>query len=98
MLGGLHVEMTLWSLCGDLLEASGWTTALIDSSVASSCAADSFLKVSHLTRTQACSSCNRLVLSKLQQDAFIQTNGDHNEETFSTWKSDLLKISPTFQS
>lgn len=97
MLGGLHIEMALWSLCGDLLEASGWTTALIDSGVASSGTADSFLKVSHLTRTRHVHQVTALVLSKLQQDAFISTNDDHNEETFSTWKSNLLKCSPTFQ-
>ncbi|KAG1714314.1 hypothetical protein GQR58_001662 [Nymphon striatum] len=28
MLGGLHIEMAFWRLCGDLLESSGWTTAL----------------------------------------------------------------------
>ena len=35
MLGGLHIEMALWSVLGDLLDGSGWTTALIEAEVAS---------------------------------------------------------------
>ena len=30
ILGGLHTEMALWSTLGDILEGSGWTTALIE--------------------------------------------------------------------
>ena len=52
MMGGLHVEMALWSAVGDLLDGSRWTTALTEADVASSGVADSFLKASHLTRTR----------------------------------------------
>jgi hypothetical protein len=52
MLGGLHIEMTLWSVLGDLLGGSGWTVALTEADVASSGVADSFSKASHLTRTR----------------------------------------------
>ena len=52
ILGGLHTEKTLWKCLGDLLEKSGWTEALVESSVASTGTADSFLKVSHITRTR----------------------------------------------
>lgn len=52
MFGGLHTEMALWNTLGDLLECSGWTTALVEANVASSGTAESFLKVSHLTRTR----------------------------------------------
>ena len=52
MLGGLHIEMALWSTLGDVLEGSGWTSALTESEVASSGTADSYLKVSHLARTR----------------------------------------------
>jgi hypothetical protein len=51
-MGGLHIEKALWNAVGDLLDGSGWTTALTESEVASSGTADSFLKVSHITRTQ----------------------------------------------
>lgn len=52
MLGGLHIEMALWNTLGDLLDGTGWTTALAEADVASSGVADSFLKASHLTRTR----------------------------------------------
>ena len=49
MMGDLHLEMALWNTLGDVLEDSGWTTALSEVEVASSGTADSFLKVAHLT-------------------------------------------------
>lgn len=52
LLGGLHIEMALWSVLGDLLAGSGWTTALSETKVASFGVADSFLKATHLTRTR----------------------------------------------
>ena len=52
MMGGLHIEKAQWNTVGDLLNGSGWTTALTESEVASSGTADSFLKVSHITRTR----------------------------------------------
>ena len=30
MMGGLHLEMALWNTLGDVLEDSGWTTALTE--------------------------------------------------------------------
>ena len=52
MLGGLHIEMALWSVLGNLLDGSGWTTALSEAEVASSGVADSLLKATYLTRTR----------------------------------------------
>jgi len=52
MLGGLHTEMALWKTLGDLLDGSGLTTVLTEANVASSGTADSFLKVTHLTRSR----------------------------------------------
>lgn len=95
MLGGLHIEMALWSLCGDMLESSGWTTALSEAGVASSGTADSFLKVSHLTRTRHAHQVTALALSKLQRDAFVTCNDESDDEAFAKWRSDLLERSPT---
>ena len=50
MFGGLHVEMTVLKAIGKWLEDSGWTSALIQSGVASAGKADSFLKASHVAR------------------------------------------------
>ena len=41
MFGGLHLEMALWNTLGDLLDASGWTTALVEAEVASHGVAES---------------------------------------------------------
>ncbi len=52
MFGGLHLEMTMWSTVGDLLDGSGWSTILTEAEVASSGIAQGLLKASHLTRTR----------------------------------------------
>ena len=93
MLGGLHTEMALWSTLGDILDNSGWATALIEAEVASSGTADSFLKVSHLTRTRHAHQLTLLTLQKLQQEAFMLFEGDTSAED---WRKDMLKRSPTF--
>ncbi len=52
MMDGLCIKMAIWSTIGDYLEASGWIAALTPAGRASSGTADSFLKVSHLSRTR----------------------------------------------
>lgn len=52
-MGGLHIEMVLWDVLGDLLQGSGWTAAIAEAGVASSGVADSFMRVAHLTRTRS---------------------------------------------
>ena len=39
-------------MLGNYLACSGWTTALTDAGIATSCTADSLLKSSHFTRTR----------------------------------------------
>ena len=51
MMGSLHIEMAIWRTIGDYLEASGWTAALTQVSVASFGTADSYLKAFHLSQT-----------------------------------------------
>ena len=76
MFGGLHIEMALWSTIGDFLDCSGWTTALCEAGIATAGVADSFLKASHLTRTRRSHQITKLVLTRLQQDAWKHTNND----------------------
>ena len=52
MFGGLHIEMAAPKMLGNLLESSGWTGALRQANVALPETADSFVKVSHVTRTR----------------------------------------------
>ena len=52
MFGGLHIEMAAFRTISDLLDGSGWTSALVEADVITPGTADSFLKASHLTRTR----------------------------------------------
>ncbi len=52
MLGGLHIEMAGLKVIGDWLEDSGWVEALVQAKVASAGTANSFVNVSHITRTR----------------------------------------------
>ena len=67
MFGGVHIEMALWSTISDFLDCSGWTAALCEASVTTAGVANSFLKVSHLTRTRRSHQITALVLSKLSR-------------------------------
>lgn len=101
MFGGLHLEMALWNVLGDLLKNSGWTTALTEAEVASAGTADSFLRVAHLTRTRHAHQVTALTLAKLQHDARQTMQDDESDnqqedEAFTTWKSDMSTKSPTF--
>ena len=52
MFGGLYIEMAALKTLGDLLGGSGWTRVLIQANIATPGTTDSFLKVSHETRTR----------------------------------------------
>ena len=52
MLGGLHIEKTALGLPGELLKDCGWVEMISESGVFTSGRAQSFLSVSHITRTQ----------------------------------------------
>ena len=95
MFAGLHLEKALWNYLGDLLEGSGWTTAITDANVATSGTADSFLKASHITKTRHIHQVTALALSKLQKDAFRDRTDETDE--FESWRQVMIKQSPTFQ-
>ena len=50
MMGGLHVEMNVMTLLGDILTGSGCTAILLQSEVTASGLAEVILKWSHVTR------------------------------------------------
>ena len=96
MFRGLHIEMALWNVCGDLLEDSGWTTAFAEAGIASSGTAE-FLKVTHLTRTRHAHQVTVLALHKLQREAFLQSPGPvYDKEYFEQWKTSSSEKSLTF--
>ncbi|GFR75331.1 hypothetical protein ElyMa_000452400 [Elysia marginata] len=84
MLGGLHTEMALWKTLGDILEGSGWTTALAESGVASSGTADSYQKVTHLNRTRHAHQVTFLTLRHLMNDAYMLTEEEDGARSFLT--------------
>ena len=73
MLGDLHTEMALWRTLGDVLEGSGWTTALTEAEIASPGIVDSFLNILHLARTRHAHQVTVITLQKLQQEAHLQS-------------------------
>ncbi len=93
MFGGLHLEMGMWKTLGDFLAASGWTEVLTEAGLASSGVAESFLKVSHLTRTRHAHQITVAAFYKLQRQAFSLSG----QSDFKGWRLKLMKESPTFQ-
>ena len=93
MLGGLHTEMALWKTLGDILEGSGWTTALTEAEIASSGIVDSFLNVAHLARTRHAHQVTITALYKLQQEAYLQSN---TNISLLAWRDKMCQSSPTF--
>ena len=73
MMGGLHIEMAMWSTFGDYLEGSGWGAALTQAGVASFGTVDSFFKASHLMRTRYAHQVSAVALAKLQEEAYEST-------------------------
>ena len=71
MMGGLHIEMALWSSVGDYLVGSGWVTALTQSGVASTGTAESFLNAFHLMKTRNADQVSASALAILQKKAFF---------------------------
>ena len=68
--------MALWKMVGDLLEGSGWCSALTEGSVATARTAESFLKAAHLTRTQHAHQMTAVTLAKLQRDSLQEMSPD----------------------
>ena len=97
MFDGLHIEMAMWRTYGDYLEQSGWTSALVQTGITTTGTADSFLKVSHLTRTRHAHQVTALALAKLQEDAFMHTEGEHSDAAREDWRQKMKSQSPTFQ-
>ena len=52
MFGGLHIEMAALKAIGNVLDSIGWAGALVQANVATPGTADSFRRVTHVTRTR----------------------------------------------
>ena len=98
--GGLHIEMTILKVLGDLLEGSGWTAALVQADIASTGAADSLLKASHVTRTRRAHQVTACALYDLLKNAYVAYTSelaeDENVLSFNDWCSSRAKTCPHF--
>ena len=83
MLGGLHIKMTLLTCLGDLLDGSGWTSAISHAQVASPGTADSFLKASHVKKTARAHQVTACALYNLRPDAYIKGGTETTREAWS---------------
>ena len=53
MFGGLHIEMAALKAIGNLLDGSGWGSALAQAGIATPGTADSFCRVTHVMTRRA---------------------------------------------
>ena len=100
MCGGVYVEVTALKAIGKQLEDSGWTSALIQSGVASAGKADSFLKASHISRTKHVHQVTASTLHILMYDAYKKYCEDMNAEDvpleFDKWQLQQEEARPQF--
>ncbi len=88
-------------MIGDWLEDSGWVQALVQAKVASAGIADSFLKVSHVTRTRHAHQVTATALYILLKKAYTQhvesLDPDSQLEPFEHWCEKRSQEIPQFQ-
>lgn len=70
MMGGLHIEMAYLKVLGQWLERSGWVASLVDAGLVRSGTADSFLKATHVTRTQRAHEITACALEMLLTESY----------------------------
>ena len=76
MFGGLHIEMAVLKVLGDLLEGSGWVEALVQAKVATPGTADSLLKACHVTKARRAHQVTVSSLYLLLQKAYSDYKND----------------------
>ena len=99
MFGGLHIEMAFLRLLGHWLEDSGWTSALIQSKVASPGTADSFIKAASVTRSRHAHQLTASSLYILLCHAYTQYSGLAEDASlpFDDWRLEKMASTPQFQ-
>ena len=98
MFGGLHIEMAVLKVIGDLLTDSGWTSALVEAGIASSGTADSLLKASHVTKTRRAHQVTAASLYALLKKAYFESGIDEESSTsLEKWCNRKKDESPQFK-
>lgn len=88
--------MTLLKCLGDLLDGSGWTSAISQAGIATPGTADSFLKASHVKKTARAHQVTACALYKLRQDAYT-TCTDETGVTREVWSNQQSTHSVQFK-
>ena len=93
MLGGLNIEMALWSIMGDLLRWSGWPFVLKEAGLAKTeAAATAFLAAFNVMRTRYVHQVTVVVLASLLQRAHENSETDMSLDD---WVVEVSHKSPT---
>ena len=100
LLGGLHIEMAVFKILGDWLDGSCWTSALVAAEVATGGVADSFIKATHVTRTQrvhqVTAACLFILQSKPYSDYLETLENGEEPLQFTDWVVKMSKDRPQF--
>ena len=95
LLGGLHIEMALWSTLGDLMLGSGWPKSLKDAGIVNSLAAGMCpLKAVNVMRKRYAHQDTTAGLDILRKKAF---NDSGTSLSLEEWISVLSEQYPTFK-
>ena len=101
MFGSLHIEMAALKSIGTLLQSSGWTSAIVETDIASSGTAESFLSASSVTRTRKAHQITASCLYKVLKDEYEYYCNEAGTIagtilSFEDWYQKRLKESPQF--
>ena len=95
MLGGLHIEMALWSTMGGLLRGSRWPETLKTAGLLKTeAAATAFLKAFNVMRTRYAHQVSVMVLDSLLKRAYEDSGTEMADEDWGVLAS---QQSPTFK-
>ena len=101
MFGGLHIEMAAFKTIGNLLDSSGWTGALVQANVATPGTAESFLCVTHMTRTRQAHQITVSSLYHLLQKGYLaycsSLGEESNQSPLADWCSSRAELYPQFK-
>ena len=97
VLGGPHIEQTMWKTLGDYLEGSEWTTALTQSDVASLGTADSFLNCCHITRQDTANTSDQCSCPSKAPARCRLPNRHTSNRRKEAWRQDMIEKRPTLQ-
>jgi len=100
MLGGLHTEMAALKALGDLLNGSGWTSALVNANVITDGRADALLHASYVTRTRRAhhvTACSLYIFQKRAYVHLVDNGSAGDRPDFEEWCASQANVHRMFQ-